>query len=189
MSTTSGRYFSTAGTTSLPSPTAATTSTSARIPRSSSSASRKTWLSSTRRIRIGRPMAVRTLLGGQKQVVVRLAALLNVHLHIRVRLGDPAEQAVQRRLFLTHEQRQQLPRLAEEPPDNLVPDVVEVAPASDRPAVGEPQPVALVDRNAVHLDVARGDRHLPGRDGLDRLAHLLSVLGRTPRPVERDHRR
>src|SRR6266852_7922359 len=131
MSTTWGRYFSTAGTTSLPSPTAATTSTSARIPRSNSSASRKTWLSSTRRIRIGLPMAVRTLLGGQKQVVVRLAAVLNVHLDIRVRLGDPAEQAVERGLVPSHEQRQQLPRLAEKPPDDLVRDVVEVAAACD----------------------------------------------------------
>ena len=50
------------------------------MPSSSSSASRKTWLSSTRRIRIGRPMPVRTLLGREKQVVVRLSAVLDVDL-------------------------------------------------------------------------------------------------------------
>src|SRR5438067_5045136 len=187
MSTTSGRCFETASTASLPSPIEATTSTSARIPSSNSSASRKTWLSSTRRIRIGLAMNLRMLLGRQKQVVVRLAALLDVDLNVRMRFRDAAEQALERGLVLSDEQRQQLPRLAEEPLDDLVRDVVEVAAAHDRTTVREPEPVALVNREPVHLDVARGPRDLSGRDRTDRLVHLLRVLGRRSRSVERDH--
>src|SRR5947208_15958570 len=122
MSTTSGRCFETASTASLPSPIEATTSMSARIPSSSSSASRKTWLSSTRRIRIGLPMEVRMLLGRQKQVVVRLAALLDVDLDGRVVGGDPAEHRVERHVVLPDEERQELLRAAQEPLDDGVGD-------------------------------------------------------------------
>ena len=72
------------------------------MPSRSSSASRKTWLSSTRRIRIGRPMPERTLLARrQKQVVMRLAALLDVDLDAPdAPSAIAAEQAVERRLVL-----------------------------------------------------------------------------------------
>src|SRR5438128_9045591 len=120
MSTTSGRCFETASTASLPSPIEATTSMSARIPSSSSSASRKTWLSSTRRIRIGLPMAVRMLLGGQKQVVVRLSALLDVHLHGGMLLRDPLEQRVELGAVPADEQRQQLLRAVEQALDDRI---------------------------------------------------------------------
>src|SRR5690349_6742612 len=104
---------------------------SARMPSSSSSASRKTWLSSTRRILIGRPMAVRTLLGRQKQGVVRLAALLHVHRDRRMRVRDPAEQRLERLVLLADEQRQQLLLAVEELVDDRVCDLVEVAASGD----------------------------------------------------------
>src|SRR4051794_8050436 len=100
MSTTSGRYCSTAGTAAAPSPTDATISTSARSPSSSSSASRKTLLSSTSRIRIGRSMIGRTLLGRQKQVVVGLTPVLDVDLEVGMRLLDVRDQLLQLRLVL-----------------------------------------------------------------------------------------
>src|SRR3954466_14055616 len=105
-----GLYLPTASTTSVPSPTDATTSSSARMPSRSSRASRKTWLSSTRRIRIGRPMAVRTLLGGEKQVVVGLAALLHLDLDVRVRCADPLEERLERPLRLAPQQRPEAAR-------------------------------------------------------------------------------
>src|SRR5579864_670701 len=117
MSTTSGSYLSQAATTSPPSPTDATTSTSARMPSSNSRASRKTWLSSTRRIRIGRPMPARTLLGAEKQGVVRLSALLEVDLEGRIRRGDPREEGIEIGAVAPDEERQELARLAEQPLD------------------------------------------------------------------------
>src|SRR5579864_7369095 len=175
MSTTSGSYLSQAATTSPPSPTDATTSTSARMPSSSSRASRKTWLSSTRRIRIGLPMAARSLLGPEKQGVVRLAALLNVDLDARMRCGDPREQWIEIGAVAPDEKRQELTRLGEQPRDDRVGDVVEVDAARDGIAVGEAEPFALHDRDTVQLHVARRDRDFAGRDCLDRLAHLDGV--------------
>src|SRR6478736_5872464 len=118
MRTTCGLNRSTASTTSLPSPTDATTSSSARMPSRSSSASRKTWLSSTRRIRIGRPMAVRTLLGREKEVVVGLAALLHLDLDVGVQCADPLEKGLERHLVLAGQHRQQAARIAEQHPDD-----------------------------------------------------------------------
>src|SRR6476661_8840405 len=99
------------------------------MPSRSSSASRKTWLSSTRRIRIGRPMPERTLLGREKQVVVRLPAVLDVDLDAGMRRGDPLEQAVERRLVLAHEERQELARPVQELFDDDGGDLVEVGAA------------------------------------------------------------
>src|SRR5437867_729079 len=111
MRTTCGACSSTAATASAPSPTDATISMSARIPSRSSSASRKTWLSSTRRIRIGLLMAVRSLFSREQQVIVRLAARLDVDLEGRVIDREPREKPLERRLVLADEQRQELPRL------------------------------------------------------------------------------
>src|SRR5690348_9265812 len=102
------------------------------MPRSSSRASRKTWLSSTRTIRIGRPMPDRMLLRRQKQRVVRLSAALDVDLDVRMRRRDARQDAVERRFVLAEEQRQQAARLHQETLDDSVRDVLEAVAARDR---------------------------------------------------------
>jgi len=74
-------------------------------------------------------MAVRTLLGRQKQVVVRLSALLDIYLDFRVLLGDPVEDALELRPVTADEEREQLPRLAQQALDDGVGDVVEIGAA------------------------------------------------------------
>src|SRR4051794_41221804 len=124
------------------------------MPSRSSRASRKTWLSSTRRIRIGRPMAVRTLLGREKQVVVGLAAVLHLDLDVRVRCADPLEQRLERRLVLADQQREEAARVAEQRVDHRARDLLEALADCDRLPVCEAEPLALADRDTVHLDVA-----------------------------------
>src|SRR4051794_29092017 len=124
------------------------------MPSRSSSASRKSWLSSTRRIRIGRPMAVRTLLGREKEVVVGLAALLHLDLDVGVRCADPLEERLERRLVLAGQERQQASGIAEERIDDGARDLLEALAACHRLAVGKADPLPLADRDAVHLDVA-----------------------------------
>src|SRR5207237_2815585 len=96
-----------------PSPTATTTSMSSRSENSSSSGSRKTALSSTRRIRTG-PGTARRLLGGEKQRIVRLAAVLNVHVQIGMRGGDALDERVERRRVEAGEEREQVARLGQQ---------------------------------------------------------------------------
>src|SRR5437868_879750 len=98
----------------MPSPTDATTSTSERRPSSSSSASRNTWLSSTRTIRIGTDTRSR-LLGGEEQRIVRLPARVHVELELRVVVMQPREHAVELRLVGAGQQRQDAARLGQEP--------------------------------------------------------------------------
>src|SRR3954470_6238216 len=101
------------------------------MPSRSSRASRKTWLSSTRRIRIGRPMAVRTLLGREKQVVVGLAALLHLDLDVRVRCADPLEERRERHVVLAGQEREQAPGIAEQHTDDGARDLLEALAACD----------------------------------------------------------
>ena len=54
----------------------------------------------------------------QQQVVVRLPAVLDVHLDARVLRADPSEQAVQLRRPLTGEDREHAPRLCQQAGDN-----------------------------------------------------------------------
>src|SRR5256885_10338536 len=113
MSTTSGRRSATIATALSPSGTEAATSISWRSSRRSSSASRKTSLSSTSRTRIGSAMG-RTLLGRKEKRVVRLAALVDVDLEARVLLGELVEEAVQRRCVLAGEDGEDVARLGEQ---------------------------------------------------------------------------
>src|SRR5579862_4447481 len=109
-----------------PSASAATTSISPPSWSSTSSAWRKTSLSSTSTTRIG----IRTMLfGRQEQVVVGLAAVLDVDLDIRVALGDPAEESVQGGGALAGQDRQDAPRLGEQLLDHRRRDLLEPRPA------------------------------------------------------------
>src|SRR2546430_11598412 len=105
MTTTSGWCSLTAATACFPSPTDATTSMSCCRPRSSSSASQNTLLSSTSRTRIG-AATCRRLFRRQEEWVVRLATLLDVHLELGVRGVEALQQGIELRLFLARQQRQ-----------------------------------------------------------------------------------
>src|SRR5207248_3236283 len=136
---------------------------SSRSENSSSSASRKTALSSTRRIRTG-PGTARRLLGGEKQRIVRLAAVLNVHVQIGVRGGDALDECVERRRVEAGEEREQVARLGQQVLRDCGGDVVEVGAARDRLPAGETEPLALADGEAAELDVARRDGDLARGD-------------------------
>src|SRR5436305_6455998 len=115
---------------------------SARKQSNSSSASRKTLLSSTRTTRIGSLTRAR-LLGGQEQPVVRLAALVHVQLELRMSLAELGQHAVQRRRALAAQQRQDVSRLGQqaiEPPPH---DLVEAGAGGDRVAVEQREELAL----------------------------------------------
>src|SRR5579864_2616878 len=154
MSTTSGSCSRQAGTAAEPSPTDATTSMSSRREKSSSSASRKTALSSTRRMRTGRVTGL-SLLGREKQRVVRLSALADVDIQVGMRRGDALDQRVDRGRVLARQEREQVARLREQAVGDGGGDVVEVGASRDRLAVGEAKPLALADGDPRHVDVAR----------------------------------
>src|SRR5579884_4078435 len=176
MSTTSGRCVSAASTAAEPSATDATTSTSGRIPSSSSSASRKTGLSSTRTIRTGR--TGRTLFRREQELVVRLAAVVQLDLELGPLGGEPLEERLQPRRLGSDEQREEAAPVARDPLHHVEGDVGEVAAGSDGFARDEPEPVATLRLDARRGVVAGGDRHLTRFDRCRRLAHLRRVLAR-----------
>src|SRR2546423_7909178 len=90
---TSGRCSFAAATAAAPSPTEATISTSVLIPSNSSSASRKTSLSSTSTIRTGGIRS--TLFRAEQKRVVRRPALAHLDLQLRVRRSEPFDEAVE----------------------------------------------------------------------------------------------
>src|SRR3954447_8768607 len=124
---TSGRCSFAAATAATPSPTEATISTSVLIPSNSSSASRKTSLSSTSTIRTGRIRS--TLFRAEQKRVVRLAAVVYLDLELRVRRLQPVDEAVGRRRLGAGRERQEPARLCDEPRDELEGDSGEVLSA------------------------------------------------------------
>src|SRR5439155_18800945 len=106
---TSGRCSFAAATAATPSPTEATISTSVLIPSRSSSASRKTSLSSTSTIRTGGIRS--TLFRAEQERVVRLPALVHLDLELRVRRSDSFDEAVERRRLGAGQQGQDPARL------------------------------------------------------------------------------
>src|SRR3954471_8556790 len=157
---TSGRCSFAAATAATPSPTEATTSTSGRIPSSSSSASRKTSLSSTSTIRTGGIRS--TLFRAEQKRVVRLSALIHLDLELGVRRSEPFHEAVEWLRLGAGQKRQQRARLRDQAHDELEGDVRKVVSARDRLAVGETEPVATPDRQAV---VPHTKGRPPGRSG------------------------
>src|ERR671937_1136403 len=106
MSTTSGWCFLTTSAADEPSPTDATTSMSERRPSKSSSASRNTWLSSTRTRRMG-PSIRRRLFRGEEQRVMRLAARVDLELEVGMALADAVEETVEVGRVCAGQQRQE----------------------------------------------------------------------------------
>ena len=112
--------------------------------------SRKTLLSSTRRIRIGRPMAAASLLGREQQRIVRLPALAGSR--PRSPGGAAAirsSRRVERRLVLADEQRQQLARPSSSRSTTAPATSSKLGPPAIGCAVREAEPVALADRDPV----------------------------------------
>src|SRR6478736_8116409 len=163
MSTTSGLCSRTTSAAAEPSATDATTSMSERSPRRSSSASRKTWLSSTRTRRIGWGISL-SLFGGQEEWVVRLAPGLDVELEARMALPNACEQLVQLRRVRAREEGQHQPGLGEQRVGDLCRDVVEAVAGGDRLAGGDPEPGPFAHGEPVQVDVPRGDGDLAGDD-------------------------
>src|SRR5947209_5419602 len=95
-------------------------------PSSSSSASEKTWLSSTSRTRIGTAATARRLFRGEEQRVMRLAALLDLDLEVGMALAHLGQEHVELRLVLAREQGQHASRLGEQPLRDGGGDLVEV---------------------------------------------------------------
>src|SRR3954451_17710034 len=124
---TSGRCSFAAATAARPSPTEATTSTSVRIPSRSSSASRKTSLSSTSTIRTGGIRS--TLFRAEQKRVVRLSALVHLELELRMSHGEPLDDPVERRRLGAGEEGQERPRVRNQAGDDLGCDVREVVSA------------------------------------------------------------
>src|SRR5215471_13982845 len=124
---TSGRNSFAAETAAAPSPTEATISTSSLIPSRSSSASRKTSLSSTSTIRTGGISS--TLFRTEQERVVRLPAVVHLDLEVGVRRPDPFDDAVERRRLGTGQERQEPARLREEPHHDVERDLGEIVSA------------------------------------------------------------
>src|SRR5437762_2293002 len=115
---------------------------SERSPRRSSSASRKTWLSSTRTRRIG--SAIRgSLFGGQEERVMRLPAGLDVELELGMALADALEQAVELGRVGPGQECQHHPRLGEERIGDLLGHVDELVADRDRLTACQAEPAAL----------------------------------------------
>src|SRR5581483_7428885 len=110
-------------------------------PRRARSASASPW----------RPM----LLGGEKQVIVRLSALLDVDLEVGMRVSQPLEEPVEVGSVSPDEHRQEAARLGEQPLDDAAGNLVEAPAAGHRLAVGEAEPVPLRNRETVQTHVAR----------------------------------
>src|SRR5215471_7582804 len=105
---TSGRNSFAAETAAAPSPTEATISTSPLIPSRSSSASRKTSLSSTSTIRTGGIGS--TLFRAEQERVVRLPALVHLHVEPRMSGREPLDEPVERRGLGTGEKSKEAAR-------------------------------------------------------------------------------
>src|SRR5947208_14213517 len=183
---TSGRCSFAAATAATPSPTEATISTSVLIPSRSSSASRKTSLSSTSTIRTGGIRS--TLFRAEQKRVVRLPALVHLDLELRVRRPEPFHEAVEWRRLGAGQQRQERARVRKEARNELAGDVGKIVAAHDRLAVREAEPVATPDRQAVELDLTGGSRDLAGCDGCRSGDHLRGVLVGTARAGVGDER-
>src|SRR5262249_61632317 len=106
-----------AETAAAPSPTEATISTSSLIPSRSSSASRKTSLSSTSTIRTDGIRS--TLFRAEQERVVRLPALVHFDLEPGMSRGEPFDEPVERRRLGAGEESQEHPRLRDQVPDDL----------------------------------------------------------------------
>src|SRR4051794_15719198 len=183
---TSGRCSFAAATAATPSPTEATISTSVLIPSNRSSASRKTSLSSTSTIRTGGIRS--TLFRAQQKRVVWLPAFVHFDLELGMRRSEPFDEAVERRRLGAGQKRQERARFRQKAQDQLEGDVGKVVSARDRLAVGETEPVATPDRQAVELDITGGSRDLARRNGCRRRGHLPGVLVGTARAVVGDER-
>src|SRR3954447_22857758 len=118
---TSGRCSFAAATAVTPSPTEATISTSVRIPSRSSSASRKTSLSSTSTIRTGGIRS--TLFRAEQKRVVRLPTLVHLDLELRMSRREPFDEPVEWLRLGTGEEGQERARLLEETLDELEGDL------------------------------------------------------------------
>src|SRR3954447_12524234 len=160
---TSGRCSFAAATAATPSPTEATISTSVLIPSNSSSASRKTSLSSTSTIRTGGIRS--TLFRAEQKRVVRLSALIHLDLELGVRRSEPFHEAVEWLRLGAGQKRQERARLRDQAYDEPEGAVGKVVPPGAGLAGGEPAPVATPDRQAVALDITGGSRDLTRRDG------------------------
>jgi len=85
---------------------------------------------------------------------VRLAAGLHVELQIGMAFLDPVEQAVEVGLVRAGEERHHGVPLLEQALGDRCGNVVEVGAARDGLPVGQAEPRALLDGDAVHVDVA-----------------------------------
>ena len=99
------------------------------------------------------------------------------------------QQGVELRLVRALQQREYPARLVEEALRDRRCDLVEVVSSCHGLAVREAEPRAFANGEAIHLDVARGNRDLAGRDAGQRLRHVGHVLIRRAVRREADHRR
>src|SRR5881394_1564163 len=108
---------------------------SSRRSRRSSSTSRKTWLSSTSRTRIG-PATRRKLLRGEEERIVGLAPVLHIELEVRMPLLKPLHEARDVRFVVAGKQRQHVARLGQQALGDGGRDLAEVGAARNGLAAG-----------------------------------------------------
>ena len=110
---------------------------------------------------------------------MRLPALLHVDLDLRVSLAEPLQERFEIRLVGASQQREDVARLRQQALDHRARDLLEIGAACDRLAAGQPEVGSFADREAVQNGVARGDRHLAGRDGVQATRAVLDACPST----------
>src|SRR5438067_3252614 len=115
-------------------------------PSSSSSASEKTWLSSTSRTRIGAAATNRRLFRREQERVVRLPALLDVHLEVGMALVEPRQQRVELGRIFPRQQGEDAARLSQELLRHRSGHWLEIGPCRDGRTAREAEIVAPADR-------------------------------------------
>ena len=80
-----------------------------------------------------------TLLGGDQQVIVRLATVLDVHLDIGMRLLDAANEEIQLRRVGALEEGDDVTRVGEHRRDDSLGDLVKALAADEWLVVGRPR--------------------------------------------------
>src|SRR4029078_913868 len=173
-----------------PAATAATTRRSGVTPSMSSSASRKTSLSSTRTTSIGWPAMPFSIgpFDADKKGVVRLAALVHLDLDVRVGGADRLDGCVRLGGAVADEDGEDISARTEKPREDVAGDGLELVPRRDRLSLHQAEKLALVHVDVADLRGTGGSGNGACPDRVGRLPHVCEVVLERPGGVEGDQR-